>query len=301
MGMKPEAEYDPAGTIFYLDENNRLLNYATGTYINGTRHIGTVSTDEKNAWTFSRSEYNSDSWTLCSNSSSSKYLHDSENRADRCSSLCGERHDFVIEEVTELPVDITTAGYASFYAPVEVSFSGIQAYYASEIDGNYVRMEKYENGIIPAGEGAILGGEIDGEGLIPEADEATYIFTINYNATENAIEGNLLSGTVEKSVITKEKNKTYYVLGISNNVAGMYKPVNGEDTETFINAGHKAYMCITGITQSNGFRFGSGTTIVDEVQTEYEKTNTVYDLTGRKVDNPTKGIYIINGKKVLVQ
>lgn len=301
MGMKPEAEYDPAGTIFYLDENNRLLNYATGTYIYGTRHIGTVSTDEKNAWTFSRSEYNSDSWTLCSNSSSSKYLHDSGNRADRCSSLCGERHDFVIEEVTELPVDITTAGYASFYAPVEVSFSGIQAYYASEIDGNYVRMEKFENGIIPAGEGAILGGEIDGEGLIPAADEATYSFTINYSATENAIEGNLLSGTVEKSVITKEENKTYYVLGISNNVAGMYKPVNGEDTETFINAGHKAYMCITGITQSNGFRFGSGTTIVDEVQTEYEKTNTVYDLTGRKVDNPTKGIYIINGKKVLVQ
>ena len=27
----------------------------------------------------------------------------------------------------------------------------------------------------------------------------------------------------------------------------------------------------------------------------------VYDLQGRKVENPAKGIYIINGKKVLVK
>lgn len=28
---------------------------------------------------------------------------------------------------------------------------------------------------------------------------------------------------------------------------------------------------------------------------------TIYDLQGRKVANPTKGIYIINGKKVLIK
>ena len=36
-------------------------------------------------------------------------------------------------------------------------------------------------------------------------------------------------------------------------------------------------------------------------KTETEKVKTIYDLQGRKVENPTKGIYIINGKKVLVK
>ena len=42
-------------------------------------------------------------------------------------------------------------------------------------------------------------------------------------------------------------------------------------------------------------------TAIDEVQGEDGKLKVVYDLTGRAVENPTNGIYIINGKKVLVK
>ena len=38
-----------------------------------------------------------------------------------------------------------------------------------------------------------------------------------------------------------------------------------------------------------------------EVKTEIGNVKTIYDLAGRKVDNPAKGIYIINGRKVLVR
>ena len=38
---------------------------------------------------------------------------------------------------------------------------------------------------------------------------------------------------------------------------------------------------------------------IEEHAVVAEDDNTVYDLQGRKVDNPTKGIYIINGKKVV--
>ena len=31
------------------------------------------------------------------------------------------------------------------------------------------------------------------------------------------------------------------------------------------------------------------------------KVKTVYDLNGRAVENPAKGIYIINGKKVVIK
>ncbi len=40
---------------------------------------------------------------------------------------------------------------------------------------------------------------------------------------------------------------------------------------------------------------------VEELKTENGKRKSIYDLQGRKIENPSKGIYIINGKKVLVK
>ena len=40
---------------------------------------------------------------------------------------------------------------------------------------------------------------------------------------------------------------------------------------------------------------------IDEVKGENGKVKAVYDLQGRKVENPANGIYIVNGKKVLVK
>ena len=293
MGMKSDAECNLAGTIFYLDENNRLLNYATGTYIYGTRHIGTVDTEEKNAWTFTRSTYNSDCWTLMSNSSSSKQLHDnSGNRADRCGSICGTRHDFIIEEVTELPITVSSVGYATFFAPVETTIADdIEVYYINEVEGNYAKLSKIEDNTIPAETGVILKG-----------NGGTYEATINYDGSTGVIAGNMLYGTIERALITKESNNAYYILGNVDNVVGMYKPVNGDDANTFYNAGHKAYMVVEGAAQTAGYSFSfdwGGTTSIDGVEAEGNAAATIYDLQGRKVNEITApGYYIINGKLV---
>lgn len=42
-------------------------------------------------------------------------------------------------------------------------------------------------------------------------------------------------------------------------------------------------------------------TAIEEVENESGNAGTIFDLQGRKVENPTKGIYIIDGKKVLVK
>ncbi|MBR6691723.1 MAG: endonuclease [Bacteroidaceae bacterium] len=39
---------------------------------------------------------------------------------------------------------------------------------------------------------------------------------------------------------------------------------------------------------------------IENVKGENGKVKTIYDLQGRKIENPTKGIYIINGKKTLI-
>ena len=40
---------------------------------------------------------------------------------------------------------------------------------------------------------------------------------------------------------------------------------------------------------------------IEEVKGENGKVKTIYDLQGRKVNTSSKGLYIINGKKVLVK
>jgi hypothetical protein len=54
------------------------------------------------------------------------------------------------------------------------------------------------------------------------------------------------------------------------------------------------------------FSFGrfddvEGTTGLENVKVEIVDNDVYYDLSGRRVENPTKGIYIKNGKKVYVK
>ena len=47
---------------------------------------------------------------------------------------------------------------------------------------------------------------------------------------------------------------------------------------------------------------GEGTTAIDNLKLtdNSQQTSCVYDLLGRRVENPTKGVYIMNGKKVVM-
>ncbi len=106
MSMKSADACNYLGTIFLLDEGNRLKNVATGTYVKDTHSIG-ADKNGANCWTFAASTRELGYLTLTSNYSGSKELHDnSGNRADRCSSICGDRHDFVIEEVEAVTLTI---------------------------------------------------------------------------------------------------------------------------------------------------------------------------------------------------
>ena len=109
MGMKTQDECNYLGTIFLLDEGNRLKNVCTDTYVYNTRHIGATKANA-NTWTFAASTRTLGCFTLQSSYSTASLLHDNEgNRADRCKNLCNNpgRHDFTIEEVKALSLTIS--------------------------------------------------------------------------------------------------------------------------------------------------------------------------------------------------
>ena len=286
MSMKSYAEYNLAGTIFYLDENGKLLNYHTGTYVTATREIANVGVDG-NTWTFSASSIVG-KYKIKSNDGN--WLHDnSGNRADRCNQDPdghNETHSWTIEPVVELPVTITSAGYATFYAPVAVNIpDGVKAYTVSVNEDGWADLEEIVISFSP------------NVGVVLAAEEGTYYLPISEDNT--VYEGNALRGTVAATYITDDA----YVLGIVDNEVGFYTATKNQQNNTaWKNNSHKAYLpkAVGLNAASYSFRF-PGTTGVEEVVVENE-VKAIYDLTGRRVSEITEaGIYIVDGKKVLVK
>ena len=188
--------------------------------------------------------------------------------------------------------------YATFYsnAPVQMP-EGVTAYYVKEdgINNGYITLTADEDGIIAGNTGVILSTTADAD-----AEVALEVLEANV-AQEN---GNLLKGTAENTVI----NEAAYVLGIKDGVVGLYKAsTNGYAEGTFLNNAGKAYLpasAVPAVAQGAAnfsFRFGEGTTGIENVEVENE-VKAIYDLTGRRVEAITApGIYIVNGKKVLVK
>jgi hypothetical protein len=95
-----------------------------------------------------------------------------------------------------------------------------------------------------------------------------------------------------------------YVLANGTEGVGLYKATlnknaEGADGEThFLNNANKAYLpvAVPG-ARFLGFDFGTETGI-GEVETETENA-VIFDLAGRRVQKAQKGLYIVNGKKVI--
>ena len=81
-----------------------------------------------------------------------------------------------------------------------------------------------------------------------------------------------------------------YILAENDGVVGFYQATDGT-----IAAG-KAYIMYAG-GGVKGFTFGTADGIASPLSETEE--GVIYDLSGRRVEKATKGLYIINGKKVL--
>ena len=189
---------------------------------------------------------------------------------------------FTFEPVASLPVTIGESGYATFFAPVAVTLLGLEAYYVSEKDDNVAKLALVGN-VIPANTGVVLKGTA-GE---------TYTLTIGGNA--NAV-SNLLEGTVADTYVAKN---AYVLAQPKDNTVGFYlAEMNQSSGAAFLNNGFKAYLPAEAASvRFISFDFGTETAI--ESVESVENNAVVYDLAGRRVQGAQKGIFIVNGKKVI--
>ena len=108
---------------------------------------------------------------------------------------------------------------------------------------------------------------------------------------------NSLNGVISSSGRTVTDPSTTYVLNNGSQGVGFYKLAGGNTLGAY-----KAYLLYDGSGAGARAFIGFGeTTGVNEVRGQMEDVRgEYYDLQGRRVVNPTKGLYIVNGKKVFI-
>lgn len=193
-------------------------------------------------------------------------------------------------KTTALTVGNVSANIATYSSPFPVNLpDGVDAYIAKQ-DGENIVLQKI-TGALPANIGVILSSETAATPYIPTAR------TTEPLATET--EGNMLVKTDGNAV---PDNVNAYILSQNSGTAVFKKLMSGASNRKIKQ--YKAYLELNGAQSAQLMNFafaGSDLTGIQNVTETSAKSKTAYDLAGRKVGKLQKGIYIVNGKKVIVK
>ncbi|MBQ8065172.1 MAG: hypothetical protein IJ200_05905 [Prevotella sp.] len=178
---------------------------------------------------------------------------------------------------------ITDAGYATFSSNYALDFTDVtdlKAYRAESAAGGKVNMTQV-TGKVPAQTGLFLAGAT--------TEIPTTICT-------TSIGDNLLKPTTGGDIYNAEK--TQYVFAKQGEDYGFYKV-----GDSLSPAASKAYLETTSAV--SGARlvlaFDEDITAVEGVKAVNAQENVYYNLAGQRVAQPAKGLYIVNGKKVIMK
>lgn len=194
-------------------------------------------------------------------------------------------------KVTEVPLNIAANDYTTLCLPFNVKLpenSTVKAYYASAAAGDVLKLMEITGDIIPANQGVILQNT--------DAAEANINLAIT-TEEGTSFENKLVGVTAKRAGYSAGTN---YVLAEKNGKVGFYKA-----SFTTIVA-NKAYLPQTNIQNAQGvmmaFSFGDEVTGIDNVNAATATAKKYYDLQGRRVLYPAKGIFVTeDGQKVLLK
>ena len=189
----------------------------------------------------------------------------------------------------------------------------IEGVEAKNADGYYfakVKKLAQQGDVVPAQTAVVLEcnstNPADNQ-LLPTGDETPETSNNRLCGTffGEAINGlTVKDGTGAEHNVTRDNIRAFNInTADSRNPIGFYKLNN---TVTTI-PGNKAFLVLTNAeAQAKGFVLefeDGGTTGIETIESSKNSTEdgVYYDLQGRRVENPTRGVYIVNGKKVVIK
>lgn len=192
---------------------------------------------------------------------------------------------FLIKKNPKTAITIGSTGWATLYTPYALDFTGtgLTAYTAS-CAGSTVTLTPVTN--VPANTGVVLKG----------AAKDYDIPAVNSSSTDK---GHLTGNATATTAYNAFDGYTIYALSAVNEGANVqFNPVASGNI-----AAAKAFLKIANTDAPAMFNvvFDNNVTGINSVHGEGFTVNGYYDLQGRKVTQPTKGLYIVKGKKVVIK
>lgn len=198
--------------------------------------------------------------------------------------------------LSAITASITAVGYATFSSLKAVDFTDeetIEACKASVDGSGNITYTKVTS--VAAGEGVLLR----------RADKtiaaASSDIPLNADQSVSANSGNDFVGITSLMQVAQTMGgKNAYILAKPDaKPLGFYKPATGDGS--WCGAG-TAYLATTYTPGARGF-FGldDDATSIEAVKAEQKMNGECYNLAGQRVAQPTKGLYIVNGKKYIVK
>lgn len=183
--------------------------------------------------------------------------------------------------------------YRTFYSDVAVRRNGLEAFTVSGIDNEKktLRLTSISEDSIPAYTGVILKGQ----------KGASYSFDFLYSA-KDITESDLLKGTATDTVFSDyNASKPVYIL-VDRNGVPTFCPMNEASTGgKFTLSAHKAFIFLPD-TNSNAYSFTDFVSGIQTAKKDVDNNGCYYGLNGNTSLRPSsKGIYIHNGKKILIK
>lgn len=198
---------------------------------------------------------------------------------------------------------ITEAGYGTYYSSKAYTMpEGVKGYTITGNEGTSLVMnEAYAAGdVVPAKTALVVEGA------------ANKYYTLVAESTDLTPANNKLHGSDKaETTYVDGTDVKYYKLSYNNegNNLGFYW--GSENGAAFTNGAHKAYLALdseTLLSQSRGFSLADlahgVTTGINTTVKSATQSNFIYDLNGRRINSlngAAKGVYIMNGQKVLVK
>ena len=238
--------------------------------------LGTIGDDDTKAMMHAAGNYfglglSSDAW--------SSYTANAVTIVKNAAAMLIAGEDLTSEVVS---IAITSAGWATFSCTKEVAIpEGVTAYVVSKKGEDKVTLSEIE-GYIPAETGVVVSG-----------DEGTYAATITNTDASISTTNYLVAWTTAG----EPSENDYYTLAVDGN-GPLFKKSSGG-----ILAAGKAYLVLPTSGEARlSIDFDGGVTTIaapTAIATMEAGKAEVYNLQGQRVSTPTKGLYIVGGKKVM--
>lgn len=195
-------------------------------------------------------------------------------------------------------IEVNEGGYATAYSDNAVILpEGLQAaVITGVVDGKLAIDYRYNSGdVIPAGTAVLVKGEA--------GDYAYNLAT----SDEQAVAGNLLRGAAN-DVNTEGDGCLFYMLSYDANHQNLGFYWAAKDGAAFTSKAGKAYLALpqaasAGVT---GYALDGTPVGIDQATTDTQAPAAIYTVDGRRVEKTNvndlpRGLYIVNGKKVIIK